>query len=193
MNQCQVSYHFAVSFSLAFFSPPLWLIFEFLPAVTYSGRNSLQSLENHVVLCENLTFLSYYRIRPNLFSSKSGWIDNFNGPTGLLIACGIGLLRTSYGDPDVVSDFTPVDTSIKAMIVAAWKRGIQSHVPEVPVYNCSTSIQRKFTTGFIIEMGRKLARDVPLDHMMWLPGGSITRCKYNNYFRVRLFTFCRMF
>lgn len=26
-----------------------------------------------------------------------GWIDNFNGPTGLLLACGIGLLRTSYG------------------------------------------------------------------------------------------------
>lgn len=120
------------------------------------------------------------------FYSLPGWIDNFNGPTGLLIACGIGLLRTSYGDPDVVSDFTPVDTSIKAMIVAAWKRGIQAEVlPDTPVYNCSTSIQRKFTTGFIIEMGRKLACDVPLDKMMWLPGGSITKCRYNNYFRVK--------
>lgn len=113
-----------------------------------------------------------------------GWIDNFNGPTGLLIACGLGLLRTSYGDPDVVSDFTPVDTSIKAMIVAAWKRGIESHVSEIPIYNCSTSLQRKFTTGFIVEMGKKLAADVPLDKMMWLPGGSITRCKYSNYLKV---------
>lgn len=102
----------------------------------------------------------------------------------MLIACGIGLLRTSYGDPDVVSDFTPVDTSIKAMIVAAWKRGIETQASDVPVYNCSTSIQRKFTTGFIVEMGRKLAPDVPLDKMIWLPGGNITKCKYNNFIRV---------
>lgn len=106
----------------------------------------------------------------------------------MLIACGLGLLRTSYGDPDVVSDFTPVDTSIKAMIVAAWKRAVdtkdETQLSEVPVYNCSTSLQRKFTTGFIIEMGRKLARNVPLDKMIWLPGGSITKCKYNNLVRV---------
>lgn len=71
------------------------------------------------------------------------------------------------------------------MIVATWKRGIETTTPDAPpVYNCSTSIQRKFTTGFIIEMGRKLARDVPIDKMMWMPGGSITRCKYNNYMRV---------
>lgn len=51
-----------------------------------------------------------------------GWVDNFNGPIGLWLACAIGIMRTSYGEPDLVSDFTPVDTSIKAMIVAAWQR-----------------------------------------------------------------------
>lgn len=101
-----------------------------------------------------------------------------------MLASGLGLLRTSYGDPDVVSDFTPVDTSIKAMIVAAWRRAVESDVPELPVYNCSTSIQRKFTTGFIVEMGRKLSSEVPFDKMIWLPGGGITKCKYNNYIRV---------
>lgn len=70
------------------------------------------------------------------------------------------------------------------MIVAAWKRAVEPQITEVPVYNCSTSIQRKFTTGFIVEMGRKLAADVPLDKMLWLPGGSITKCKYNNLIRV---------
>lgn len=113
-----------------------------------------------------------------------GWVDNFNGPTGLLLACGIGILRTTYGDPDVVSDFTPVDTSIKAMIVAAWKRGIVDDVPDIPIYNCSTSLQRKFTTGFIVKMGEILAADVPLDKMLWRPGGSISKCKYDNYIKV---------
>lgn len=35
-------------------------------------------------------------------------------------------MRTSHADPDTVSDFTPVDTSIKAMIVAAWDRSVNS-------------------------------------------------------------------
>lgn len=53
-----------------------------------------------------------------------GWVDNFNGPVGLLLACGIGIMRTTFGDPDVVSDFIPVDTSIKAMLVAGWHRAV---------------------------------------------------------------------
>lgn len=114
----------------------------------------------------------------------AGWIDNFNGPVGLFVACGIGLLRTSYGDPDIVSDFTPVDTSIKAMIIAAWKQGIKPNNDMLSVYNCSTSLQRKFTTGFIVKMGEELSAQVPMDKMLWRPGGCITRCKYDNYIKV---------
>lgn len=117
-----------------------------------------------------------------------GWIDNFNGPVGLLLASGIGLFRTSYGDPDIVSDFTPVDTSIKAMIIAAWKQGtsMTASDDQLSVYNCSTSLQRKFTTGFIVKMGEELSAQVPMDKMLWRPGGCITRCKYDNYIKVRL-------
>lgn len=53
-----------------------------------------------------------------------GWIDNFNGPVGLLVGCGMGITRTMYCNPENIADFTPVDVSIKAMIVAAWKRAI---------------------------------------------------------------------
>lgn len=115
-----------------------------------------------------------------------GWIDNFNGPTGLLLACGIGLLRTTCADPDVVSDFTPVDTSIKAMIVAAWRRGIVDKVDKLPLYNCSTSLQRSFTTGFIVRMGESLAAEIPMNKMLWKPGGSITKCKYDNFIKVNV-------
>lgn len=68
-------------------------------------------------------------LRPSIVISSMrepfpGWIDNFNGPLSLLIGCGIGILRTSYGEPDIVCDYVPVDVAIKVMIVAAWKRGI---------------------------------------------------------------------
>lgn len=54
-----------------------------------------------------------------------GWIDNFNGPVGLLVGSGIGITRTMHCDPDNIADFTPVDICIKAMIIAAWKRAHQ--------------------------------------------------------------------
>lgn len=114
-----------------------------------------------------------------------GWIDNFNGPAGILTACGLGIYRTTYGDPEVVSDFTPVDTSIKAMIVGCWKQAVDPPTDgNVSVYNCSTSIQRKFTTDFIVKMGETLASDIPMDKMLWRPGGTITKCRYNNYLKV---------
>lgn len=105
-----------------------------------------------------LRYVCHLFVRHQLFFFSKTTPFVFTGPTGLLLACGLGLLRTTYGDPDVVSDFTPVDTSIKAMIVAAWKRGVESEVSEIPVYNCSTSLQRKFTTGFIVEMGKMIER-----------------------------------
>ena len=119
-----------------------------------------------------------------------GWVDNFNGPIGLLIACAIGILRTTNADPDTVSDFTPVDTSIKAMIVTSVKHGSEDNLKQiqnVPVYNCSTSLQLKYTTGFIIQMGKLLSAEVPMDKMLWKPGGCITKCKYLNYMKVILF------
>ncbi|KAG4068331.1 hypothetical protein HA402_007851 [Bradysia odoriphaga] len=120
----------------------------------------------------------------------AGWVDNFNGPVGLLLACGIGILRTTYGDPDIVSDFTPVDTSIKAMIVAAWKRATQPSSEPIVVYNCSTSLQRKFTTGFIVTMGEELSSHIPFDKMLWRPGGSITKCRYHNFIKFIAFHIC---
>jgi alcohol-forming fatty acyl-CoA reductase len=35
-------------------------------------------------------------------------IDNFNGPVGLLVGSGVGIMRTMYCNPDNIADFTPV-------------------------------------------------------------------------------------
>lgn len=51
-----------------------------------------------------------------------GWIDNFNGPIGLIIACGKGIVRITYSGKTIIPDYMPVDISIKSMIVAAWHR-----------------------------------------------------------------------
>lgn len=49
-------------------------------------------------------------------------MDNFNGPVGLLVGSGKGVVRTIFSDPNAVSDYIPVDLAIRAMITAAWHR-----------------------------------------------------------------------
>uniref|UniRef100_A0A182M7X1 Fatty acyl-CoA reductase n=1 Tax=Anopheles culicifacies TaxID=139723 RepID=A0A182M7X1_9DIPT len=120
-----------------------------------------------------------------------GWMDNFNGPVGLLVGCGIGICRTMYCDPNNIADFTPVDVCIKAMIVAAWKRGTEP-VPstanqDLPIYNCCISNLRNSTMSQIVEMGRTLSDEIPLDKCIWAPGGGITQIRIHNLIRVLLY------
>lgn len=49
-----------------------------------------------------------------------GWIDNFNGPVGMLIGSGKGVLRVCYVSEDLKCDFIAVDLCIRGMVIAAW-------------------------------------------------------------------------
>lgn len=53
-----------------------------------------------------------------------GWLDNLNGPVGVMVGAGQGVLRVSMCDPDVVPDYMPVDIAIRAILVATYQRGI---------------------------------------------------------------------
>lgn len=53
-----------------------------------------------------------------------GWVDNFNGPIGLIIASGKGISRTMFAKGNVSADYIPVDIAINGMITAAWKTGL---------------------------------------------------------------------
>lgn len=54
-----------------------------------------------------------------------GWIDNFNGPCGILVAYGKGIMRTLYCNDKMRPDYIPVDVTIKAMVVATWDTAIK--------------------------------------------------------------------
>lgn len=55
-------------------------------------------------------------------------MDNFNGPIGMLVACGIGIFRTSYGEPNIISDFVPVDVLVRAMLIATYRKGTEDRL-----------------------------------------------------------------
>lgn len=66
-----------------------------------------------------------------------GWVDNWNGPTGIIAAAGKGIFRSMLCHPDKIADFVPVDMVINLMLVAAC-RTAESPTKDIHVYNCST-------------------------------------------------------
>lgn len=49
-----------------------------------------------------------------------GWTDNINGPTGLLIGAGKGVIRTMYGRKDYFADYVSVDIVANGLIVSTY-------------------------------------------------------------------------
>ncbi|CAF4317216.1 unnamed protein product, partial [Rotaria magnacalcarata] len=49
-----------------------------------------------------------------------GWVDNYNGPSGLVVATGKGMLRTMLGSNNAIADIVPVDVCVNMMICIAW-------------------------------------------------------------------------
>jgi Male sterility protein. len=68
--------------------------------------------------------LLFFAVISTLEEPISGWLDNYNGPVGMFLAGGKGLLRTVHADPNITSDFMPVDVCIKFMLVASWLKAI---------------------------------------------------------------------
>ncbi|XP_012158352.1 putative fatty acyl-CoA reductase CG5065 [Ceratitis capitata] len=115
-----------------------------------------------------------------------GWVDNFNGPIGMLVACGIGIFRTSCGEPNIISDFVPVDIVVRAMLIATCRKAAEESNKDqkkMEIINCAAAKICPIRTGEVIEIGKKVIKKTPFEKTLWVPGGSITRCAVWNFIR----------
>lgn len=100
-----------------------------------------------------------------------GWTDNINGPAGLLIGAGKGVIRTMYCNSDGYADFLPVDIGVNAMLVSTMDYltfGTRR------IYNLTSSSEYKISWSEIIEIGRTVIETkMPLNNVAWYPGGSM--------------------
>ncbi|XP_073831837.1 fatty acyl-CoA reductase wat-like [Musca autumnalis] len=149
-----------------------------------------KSLAEHVINDHRDT-LPIGILRPSIVISSyeepmPGWVDNINGPIGMLVASGTGLMRTSYGNPNTVPDVIPVDMCATSLLVAAFKLGTQPPLPttaEVEIFNCCNSSKRYLSNDDILTIGKRILLKVPFDKCLWLPEGSITSYRVWHYFR----------
>ncbi|KAI1232806.1 hypothetical protein IHE44_0006648, partial [Lamprotornis superbus] len=81
-------------------------------------------------------------VRPSIIGASwkepfPGWIDNFNGPSGIFIAAGKGILRTMRASNNALADLVPIDVVVNTTLAAAWYSAI-NRPRKVMVYNCTT-------------------------------------------------------
>lgn len=86
-------------------------------------------------------------IRPSIIGCAwkepfAGWIDNFNGPSGLSLAAGTGVMRVMPGNKDMLADIIPVDTVANFAIVVPWFIAARAPLPverhETRVFNLTS-------------------------------------------------------
>nr|XP_043877455.1 fatty acyl-CoA reductase 1 isoform X1 [Solea senegalensis] len=117
-------------------------------------------------------------IRPSIVGASwqepfPGWIDNFNGPSGVFIAAGKGILRTMRANNDAVADLIPVDVVINLTLAAGWYTAV--HKPKTAlVYNCTTGGINPFHWGEIEHHVMSTFKRNPLEQAFRRPNANIT-------------------
>nr|ADI82779.1 fatty-acyl CoA reductase 6 [Ostrinia nubilalis] len=100
-----------------------------------------------------------------------GWVENLNGPTGVIAGVGKGLLHFFSCRRDARADMVPVDIVIDALLAVGWETAIDRS-SEVRVYNCSSYNNPTTWRTFEAALSRYI-REHPMDQVFWYPYGSI--------------------
>ncbi|KAL0858723.1 hypothetical protein ABMA27_011200 [Loxostege sticticalis] len=101
-----------------------------------------------------------------------GWVDNLNGPTGLLVGSGKGVIRSMHCEPSYTADAVSVDVVVNGCILIAYATALDKP-RNISVYNITLSGVVKISWGEIIELGKKWVDVYPHTVALWHPGGNI--------------------
>ncbi|CAF3215487.1 unnamed protein product [Rotaria socialis] len=112
-----------------------------------------------------------------------GWVDNYNGATGIIVAASKGLLRTMIGSGQAMADIIPVDICVNMMIAVAWHTAIK-HPKTIPVYHCCTGHLGSLTWGKITEIGLGHLEHISMENAISYPHLQFTENRFR-YFYLR--------
>nr|XP_043892252.1 fatty acyl-CoA reductase 1 isoform X3 [Solea senegalensis] len=128
-------------------------------------------------------------VRPSIVGASwkepfPGWIDNFNGPSGIFIAAGKGILRTMRASNDAVADLVPVDVVINATVAAAWFSGSQTsnRSKNILVYNCTTGGINPFHWGEVEYCINMTFKTNPLEQAFRRPNVNLRSNPFTNQY-----------
>lgn len=118
-------------------------------------------------------------VTPAFREPMPGWVDNLNGPVGLIVGAGKGVIRSMHCKRDYHAEVIPVDVAINALIGISHKVGsTKNTLKNIPVYNITQSTVRPMTWGEVLEKGKSIAYDYPFENQIWYPDGDIRSSKF---------------
>ncbi|XP_003221440.1 fatty acyl-CoA reductase 1 isoform X1 [Anolis carolinensis] len=117
-------------------------------------------------------------VRPSIVGASwhepfPGWIDNFNGTSGIFIAAGKGIIRTVKCNVEAVADIVPVDVAINLILATGWYTAV--HRPKsMLIYNCTTGGMNPFCWGEMEHHVISTYKRNPLEKAFRIPKANMT-------------------
>lgn len=81
-----------------------------------------------------------------------------------------------YCDDRGYADYLPVDIAVNAILACSWNY-ISCKDESRRVYNLTSSHEFKVSWREIIDRGRRITEKVPLNGVVWYPGGSMKKSR----------------
>ncbi|XP_028968987.1 putative fatty acyl-CoA reductase CG5065 [Galendromus occidentalis] len=98
-----------------------------------------------------------------------GWVDNYNGPSGMVCSTACGLLKSIYSRSEMRTDLIPVNIVAKTVILAAWRAGTTDS-KKIGIYNCAIGDRApSFTWGDFANFQKKLVKEVTFNNAVRYP------------------------
>ncbi|KAG5684378.1 hypothetical protein PVAND_013613 [Polypedilum vanderplanki] len=141
----------------------------------------------------NETKLPLCIVRPSVVGASysepvKGWIDTLNGPGGVVLAGGKGVLRCLLIDDSAIFNAIPVDYAINSFIMIAKEIGTQKErASKVPVYNVTIHKSVAKSYRHMMDACESMRYVFPSSMMLWYPNITLTKNKYYYMFNVILF------
>lgn len=73
-----------------------------------------------ISLYSNNTKITHNVVGCTVSEPDPGWMENMNGPSGIVTGVSIGFLRAIPIDTNKVADIIPVDYTVNALISVMW-------------------------------------------------------------------------
>ncbi|XP_050040922.1 putative fatty acyl-CoA reductase CG5065 [Dermacentor andersoni] len=112
-------------------------------------------------------------VRPSIVTASArepvpGWIDNYNGCTGIIVTLGLGLLPSLLAEKKCVADVIPVDLVANMIICAGWHAAV-TRPKNVKVYHCTSGALKNRTWADLAAATQRNVLRYPLPDAIRFP------------------------
>ncbi|XP_073813120.1 putative fatty acyl-CoA reductase CG8306 [Musca autumnalis] len=150
-------------------------------AYSFTKNLAEQIIADHSHLLP-MTILRPAVVAPAYLEPEPGYVENLNGPIGILAVKSIGVSQMTYINPDLILSLIPVDMVTCLTIASGCRSGLETLSKNVPhnlhIQTFASGDLFKYTIKQSIHKLVVLARENPMENTVWAPATRLTTSMY---------------